>query len=528
MTNNTVELPEVHFNLLEEAWIPILDETGKSRELNIIEVFRHAHHIKQIQDASPEHEFGIYRFLIALIMDCYKISNLEDLKDLLERGEFDETIPNELISIKNRFDLFDPEHPFYQGTPHNIEKKDLRSVCKLFHHLPSGINPIFFHHFFEDEIAVSAKICARALCALPAFSTAGGVGFSPSINGTPPIYELIEGKNLFQTLLLNTYTGYTDFPAEPFEVPWRSNEFVESKAIKMVTSYLHGLTWMPRYCVLTPMKEKGVCRYSNEPNQILVKQIVFKPGWKFVDDANIWRDPNVAYRTTKKGRFPIRYTPGKDFWRDYGPLMLLTEKDYENEKTHIRFNRPTIIKQLGEINQDSQDLELERVSLNLYVLESDKAKLKNWRRSILSLPKEIVFSEHSGQIIQELIDAAELVEYYINTSLKHLYPRDTKGNSSGFKLIREQATTSYWNRLHLPFEKKVVHFLKENLDDPNVSEKIKTFWGDLLVKTANSVVEEILDSFDGSAEYLKKAEEVRNDYRPKVYGLAKRLMPAQP
>ncbi|WP_457557382.1 type I-E CRISPR-associated protein Cse1/CasA [Candidatus Harpocratesius sp.] len=523
-----IEIPDVHYNLLEEAWIPVVDSSGNPREVNLLEVFQQAHEIRQIQDASPEFEFGMYRFLIALILDFYNLSSVDDIKDLLEKGQFDDDILKELETIRNRFDLFDPNHPFYQGSPKEIEKKDLKSVCSLFHHIPSGINPIFFNHSFENDLSFSAKICARALCALPTFSTAGGVGFSPSINGTPPIYELIEGKNLFQTLLLNTYTGYTDFPSGHFEVPWRSEKYIESKAKKMVTSYLHGLTWMPRYCVLIPMKERGKCSYSNEENQILINRIVFKPGWKFVDDANIWRDPNVAYRKTKKGYFPIRFTPGKDFWRDYGPLMLLSEKDYENEKTHIRYNRPTIITQLQDIYQDEEELDLERVSLNLYVLESDKAKLKNWRRSILSLPKEITFSEHAGAIIQELLDAAELAEYYINLSLKHLYPRDAKGNSKGFNLIREQAKTNFWNQLHQPFEEKIIIYLQKNINNPDVGQEIRPIWGKVLIDTATSVVETILDSFDGSAEYLKKAEKVRSDYRPRIYGIKKRLMPNQP
>ncbi|MFH0800823.1 MAG: type I-E CRISPR-associated protein Cse1/CasA [bacterium] len=219
------------FDLLVEPWIPVSNFDDTVKEVGILEVLLRAHELENIVDPAPPVQFGLYRFLIAFIMDAYGIKELEQVAELIEEGQFEKTIIENYINheARDRFDLFHPLYPFLQISSKQAEGMATKSVADLFQHLPSGTFATHFHHFKAEEQAFSPAVCARGLTTIAPFMTEGGQGSSPSVNGNPPWYVLVKGKNLFKTIILNCCA--IPIPGLDFEEPpaWRSKKQVVAK-----------------------------------------------------------------------------------------------------------------------------------------------------------------------------------------------------------------------------------------------------------------------------------------------------------
>lgn len=91
--------------------------------------------------------------------------------------------------------------------PKYDEEKNIKPASMLLHDLPGDNNHIHFDHRRADTHRLTYAECARALCAVNVFCTAGLHGPS-SINGAPPYYVIIDGGDLYKTLILADRVGY--------------------------------------------------------------------------------------------------------------------------------------------------------------------------------------------------------------------------------------------------------------------------------------------------------------------------------
>ncbi|MBL8065520.1 MAG: type I-E CRISPR-associated protein Cse1/CasA, partial [Chthonomonadaceae bacterium] len=58
------------FNVLTEPWIPVIRLDGTRDELGILPCLEQAHELREIRDPSPIIEFGLYRLLVAFVLDA--------------------------------------------------------------------------------------------------------------------------------------------------------------------------------------------------------------------------------------------------------------------------------------------------------------------------------------------------------------------------------------------------------------------------------------------------------------------------
>jgi CRISPR system Cascade subunit CasA len=194
------------FNVLTEPWIPAIRRDGSRDELGILTCLEQAHDLREIRDPSPIVEFGLYRLLVAFLLDALILAEKRpedplDLKALIEAGKFDRDLIHHYIERCGEvFDLFHPERPFLQ-TP--MAKGKSKPLAGMYPVAPSGTNVGHWHHLPEERMTVSVPEGARLLTTVAPFMTAGGAGLSPSINGAPAIYALPLGENLFETLIVN-------------------------------------------------------------------------------------------------------------------------------------------------------------------------------------------------------------------------------------------------------------------------------------------------------------------------------------
>lgn len=492
------------YDLLTEPWIPARDPTGSLQELGLREVLARAHELTDLVDAAPPLQFGLYRLLIALVMDAYAIRTRDDLEAHLEEDRFDLSGFDAYVERigRNRFDLFDAEHPFLQSGPPPEDETDGTPVAALFFHLPSGTNVTHFHHRLADAHAVAPAVCARALCAVAPFMTAGGAGYSPSINGTPPWYILVRGRSLRETILLNTFVLH-DLELTGCEPPaWASTEPVVPKQTVPCRSLLQGLTWRPRQVRFLPGRG-GRCTYTGRESAVLVRRMTYGPGLKF--EGSNWTDPQVPYRMTEKGRFGIRPEEEREIWRDLGPILLLRRGDFVSERNRAQYERPLVVEQLVALREARVLPREDRVMVEAYGMRADKAKVFEWRYERLTLPSNLTESPFAGRLVQTAMEKADDVASALRIALKITYPRDAEGNKNALDRLIQTTQMAYWSRLHSIFHTNFLPAVAGLASDDIVGpQAVLEEWRAALKGVGREMLQRATDGMDSNAEALAR------------------------
>ena len=306
---------EIRYDVLREPWIPVTDQNGDKEFLGILDVLARAHELKEITDASPLVEYGLYRLLCVFLMDALRPGDTEDIEELLEDGEFDmdriEAYVERCRESGASFDLFDEKRPFLQSPYVPEWDKEKKSIGYLDQAIPAGSNHTHFEHLNSDTM-LSYGEAARLLPTCYLFPLQIGSGYHLSINGEAPFFTLVKGENLFQTLV------YTLVPTENIDdfdsVPsfWNNKDIVErGKGLNKV-SWLYGMLFPVRRVKLIP--EKNGIRY-----------IYFSPG-VYLKNMDNWMDPHVTYIVNEKGRFAICPKKQVPIWENLNYLISVKGK----------------------------------------------------------------------------------------------------------------------------------------------------------------------------------------------------------
>ena len=302
----------MRYNVLTEPWIPARLPDGSIREYGVLELLEHAHELVEITDAMPNYEYGMYRFLFVFLMDAFHPKRQRDIRILLERGSFDMDVIRSYVEECNRdgerFDLFDEKHPFFQQAEGWDGKEELKSPANLNPAMPSGNNHVHFDHTLESDSVMEIREAAKALCGINLFSTAGVQGYPSTPSGAPPVYTIVRGDNLFQTLVYgmmpsNLYSNY-DSPAPV----WRSGVSVKPKEKVSSTSLLYGLLFPCRRVQLVPGETGGIIG------------IRYEQGMNY-ENYDAWADPYVTYYVGKNGRQNLKPNMDKENWRNLGTIL---------------------------------------------------------------------------------------------------------------------------------------------------------------------------------------------------------------
>ena len=504
-------------DLRDKGWIPIRNKSGVTQDMGLRAALLQAHELKEIRDPFPPVEFGLYRLLVALVMDIYQFVDSRDLEDLLKAGQFDEGRVNAYFADnEDRFDLFHPQYPFLQFAEMAGEQD--KPLAGLLPPIPSGTNSSHFHHALEGEFGVCPEAAARLLTTIAPFMTAGGAGLAPSINGAPPWYVLVMGDSLFQTLCLNCCV----LPMSPevaYGVPaWkRTGAFAVER--RLSATRLEGLTWQPRRILLVP-GAPGCCVLTGKPTETLVRHMKFAPG---AATGFVWQDPNAAYRfdakSDEKGPQVLRPPEGKQSWRDVGPLALLHSRSHGNGEQKVSFARPRVVDQYADLLKES--LAPSDVRLTLYGMRTDmKMKVYEWQRESLdALPAKLVMNEVFGQTAQEEIRHATEVDNGLRRALKLAYPRDGKGNKQAFDSRIDYARRCFWNALR-PHYMELLRGLAE-ADPVHIEEAKKPLinrWKQQIRTIGLQTLDAAIEDLDSETSQLLRVEVLsRNEFRKTLF-----------
>ncbi len=246
------------YNLVDEPWIDVIYADGKRRSIGLSELFRDAHLIKDMTTATfrgvtfPFYNYLVLRLCCGILADAYNDKEETfDAKELLSEKEFDmsegSAVNEYFEKYKPRFDLFDKKHPFMQAGEEDIamwrslgctlEAKE-KNILKINPCAPaesaritevrapemakmlqavgcSSPQPLYgfdlknvdsntFTSTITDIYAIPAKewayICLYHNCTAPGV----GAGNKSSLAGNAFYAETLQGKNMFQTIVMNS------------------------------------------------------------------------------------------------------------------------------------------------------------------------------------------------------------------------------------------------------------------------------------------------------------------------------------
>jgi len=279
------------FNLVTQRWIPVSYTDNRTDTLSLAQTFEQADDIRDLGGETPLVSAALHRLLFAILRRAVPMETPAEWSEVWKNGWG--TLPGAYLARwQGRFDIFDPDYPFWQCPTVTREPK---SVTDIVLEWSSGnASTLFDHHDDAHATTIDAPEAARRLLVAQTFSLTKlsgipGVSFSDAPWARGMIF-LAQGKTLRETLLLNwlpaDLTGLpvtdADAPIWEREEPWASDEWGDTY-IREAFGYLDYLTWPARRLLLVP---------EYEAEGPVVRQIRWAPGYKppagYLDPHKHW------------------------------------------------------------------------------------------------------------------------------------------------------------------------------------------------------------------------------------------------
>jgi len=356
------------FNLLERPWLPCIDDQNKLVNLNLVEAIIQAHRLTEIRSDLPVITGSLYLFLIAYVMNIFKPETNNQWEALWQLGKF----PSDQLDTYNqdwgdRFDLFDPKHPFYQDPKFGTREKDKKNLKKgkqpepkgfsgFLLHLASGNNATLFDHSLDSlPETYSAAEAVQLLIMLQAYSLGGMSSasiakdryYKDSAFGRGILF-LNKGQNLFETLMLNILSKTFDSFSNEEDMPCWEKDDLHGFERYSPEGILDLLTWQSRRILLLP---------KPNPDEIAVQLMLSAPGQSFVETfSNPFFHNRITTSGKKQSIKPLRFQIGRSLWRDSTAILNVNTPDTEN---------PLPVKWTAHL-QSADILEKQIVQLDLY------------------------------------------------------------------------------------------------------------------------------------------------------------------
>ena len=420
------------YSVLTEPVIPVLWLDGTSSSIGIRETFLRAHEIRDIQGETPLERYALLRLLIAFAMDMLHPRNSYERRDLLDAGQFDQDVFDQYTALCEkdgpRFDLFDSEHPFMQSKyDEKLDEKAKKPAASIVHSLPSGNNHVFIHHRTADLHALSFSRAFHAALASYLFCVSGTAGPS-SVNNTPPVYAVMVGNNLFETIIVNMLSEKEagSLPYGLGLVPWRKGITVIPKEKVAAVTLLEGLTWMPRRITLFP-EENGT-----------VRSVCCQAGLDFKGN-DLWNDPHVPKFKKKDETYgTVKPELGRSMWRDAGALM------YDHKGKTIR--QPQALRCLANIfDQDELPYQIPIRGVGLI---TNQAAYTGWLEEVISFPSSLLTQQEQADRFRIDIAYLEAMQMQISVNVQRYVDKLRNGSTGKEHEIASQCQQHFLHVAH--------------------------------------------------------------------------------
>ena len=406
------------YNLLCRPWIPVVWRDSalepKEPKVGVREALERAREIRCISHTSPFIEFGLYRLLITIVLDAYicvgKRPTVGRMCQMLNEGSFDTAvICCYLETFKEAFELWGDGERFLQGSITG----ETDPVAKAIAPIPSGTKIAFWHHSLAEDTSLSEEEAAQELCAVSPFC----FDYAPSdictIAGDPPLYVLVQGESLFESITLNLPrpSGRVSLADERTRGPiWRTR-VDDSERLPPAPTICEGWTWPVRKIRLAVATDEG--RISGATNAAGAGKTDARRR------IRSWRDPNAGTVTSSAGLSHIRGRDGLLVTRDLLPLFLVAS---EGDPIHgeRRRSRPEVVSNALRAMSSWWF----RLSVYGFIDKGGKNNkvFRSWFHTRLSFPAEIARDERLSHEALNSFKSAQKVADALRVALRMLRP----------------------------------------------------------------------------------------------------------
>ncbi len=329
---------EQEFNLLSEPWILVMRADGSTEKVSLMEVFTRAAEFRCLAGELPTQDVAVLRLLLSILHtilsrygpdgeEAQVASSSEAVArwtQVWKEQRFPtDTIKKYLSLYRDRFWLFDPARPFFQVPENsNMSSATRCTADNLNQEISESGNKNTSRFFLQragaERTTIGYDEAARWLVCLMVYDTAvkpqGSKCWLASLNAT-----VAEGKNLFETLMLNLVMSDSSSERDFYECPtW---ERPQAK--------------LTQYC-LVPVPRSLAALYTLQTRRVILQRENSRvTGYReicgdFFESENAFIEPMSAWKQSKKkeGCFlPMAPHPERQLWRDLSSLLVRNEAD---------------------------------------------------------------------------------------------------------------------------------------------------------------------------------------------------------
>lgn len=377
--------PSTHYDLRNEAWLPIEWADGSSGFVSLRDALIEASKIRRISGEIPGEPFALLRLLIALVYCIYPVP--EDMNEGDKKGLWNELwdqgalerdrIEDYFNEFPHEFDLFDDEHPFYQvpGLVYMGGKKEYDSISEFMLDVPKPDKFLFSMRDARHLDALPFDVAARYLVVAQAYDMAGiktpvvgntsaksgkayapkgalGTGWCGTLGGV-----FLEGRNLFETLLLNwvLFLAHVSVTTADDCAPWERDVPPADTYQREPTGPIDLLTWQSRRMRLVPGKE------GTDVIGVIISygDILIPANKQRFEMMTGWRESKQQQKklgTAEVPLMPAAFDTERALWRGLTSLLIVSEG-----KTHLR---PGVVRWMEEL-QDEQSVDDWRLNVRI-------------------------------------------------------------------------------------------------------------------------------------------------------------------
>lgn len=306
------------FNLIDDAWIPVIEPAGGSPRLRTLaDVLLDASSLRELWSPSPLETIALHRLALAVLHAALRgPASISEGRTLLRDGWPRSDLEEYLGRWRARFELFDPERPFFQFA--SVADGSLSPITRLAHERATADNPTLFDHSRDAEPPTLAPdAAARLLVTHQLYALQGGNNKPFYLSNGPmggKISVIVLGENVGKTLAANLvrYDGDDPMPFDDDAPAWEQDDHATpDRGGTTPRGYLDYLTWQSRAIKLHPNDDGTVSRCEYRQNLKL--------------SADVAPDPFVPYRRDeKRGFLPLEARSGRALWRDAHAIIAGT------------------------------------------------------------------------------------------------------------------------------------------------------------------------------------------------------------
>lgn len=490
------------FNLIDEPWIVVLRRDGYQKEVSIRELFQCAADFTAIGGEVPTQAFAITRLLLAFLHRALKgPESRDDWAELWEAPELPvEKIAEYADLVRPRFDLFDPEAPFFQVSQLHTAKNEVSGLERIVADVPNG-EPLFTTRSARDLSIISAAEAARWLVHVHAFDPSGiksgavgdatvkngkgypiGPGWSGQLGGV-----LLRGNDLRQTLLLNLIgrdaSSYVAIGATDDLPPWERGLDGPQGHERPPRGAIDLYTWQTRRVRLIGSRQGVTGVVLGNGDRITPQNL------HGLEPHSAWQHSEAQTKKRKtKVNMPRLHDPNRSVWRGIAALLPSTAGRHATGSQGERFLAPGVL-QWASLVADGILHESYKPGVRICgaVYGAQQATFAEIVDDELPVPLLLLREDNpaAGRTAAEAVSDAEHVAFEVwklAQNINKAAGADATGSASG-----DAARESFYALLDAPYRRWL-----SGLTSEAVLESARSEWRETVRHAARTIAQQLI------------------------------------